>query len=821
MATYSASDPGGGDIFWSISGTDQLDFTITEGELNFADTPDFENPTDDDPDNDYEITVMASDGDLAASLSDSINVTVTVTDVNEAPDIDLPDLPGYDENGTDPVATYMAVDPEGDAIAWTLPDTNHATDRRAFTITGGVLKFEDAPDFESPQDSRPYNSYKVTIRASDGRLATSVNVTINVTDVNEKPAVAPPPIADQTITASVFREISLQGRFTDPDGDTLTYTAETSRPRIATASVNASDNTLTLAALSAGSARITVTAADRSSGHADRLTVAQVFTVTVEPHAPAKVTGLMGMSGSIRGTIDLDWNPADRADDYEVEQWRRRLLRPDDWVLLTASEVTIDTANSSAVVRGLEGGETYRHRVRGTRGTGANKVEGAWSDELETTLTLPDKVTGLNGAPGTNHGEIDLVWNDAVGANGYQVQQRTPGNDWVVLSPLSSGFNINDTTAVVSDLDPDETYRYQVRGTNVHGEGDWSDATEMIAAHDERPDKPAGLDASYMIGLRGVALDWQAAGGAAAYEVRITPTPSTQQTVFSGESAEITGLVPETQYRFIVRARKTYRGTPLYSLWSDPVRRDGPRPTSIGHQEDHAVGYKVRPLTAAPGLPAGFPDPAAAIRAALQPAADAWNNAAAQLNKGMKICAFRSCAGSNHDGWAVTVKTVSMNTKDAGETDGGDHESGCGRSVACVKAEVTADDHLRNMSLIIEEPAWECRGSKKSTCAQHLRIYWTNVQGDDMTRAVDMTTGSTVGLYYYIVPTMTHEFGHTLGLHDFYLDETTGLNGILNGVMLPNAVTLQGAVMHTGDVINDEDKKQLEAIYAYHDSASH
>ena len=752
---------------------------------------------------------MASDGDLAASLSDSINVTVTVTDVNEAPDIDLPDLTGYDENGTDPVATYMAVDPEGDAIAWTLPDTNHATDRRAFTITGGVLKFEDAPDFESPQDSRPYNSYKVTIRASDGRLATSVNVTINVTDVNEKPAVAPPPIADQTITAGVFREISLQGKFSDPDGDTLTYTAATSRPRIATASVNASDNTLTLAALSAGTATITVTAADRPASNSDRLTVEQTFTVTVEPHAPAKVTGLTGKSGSIRGTIDLDWDPADRADDYEVEQWRQRFLLPDDWVLLTASEVTIDTANTSAVVRGLEGGETYRHRVRGTRGTGANKVEGAWSDELETTLTLPDKVTGLNGAPGTNHGEIDLVWNDAVGANGYQVQQRTPGNDWVVLSPLSSGFNINDTTAVVSDLDPDETYRYQVRGTNVHGEGDWSDATEMIDAHDERPDKPAGLDASYMIGLIGVALDWQAAGGAAAYQVRITPTPSTQQTVFSGESAEITGLVPETQYRFIVRARKTYRGTPLYSLWSDPVRLDGPRPTSIGHQEDHTVEYGIGTITAAPGLPAGIPDPVAAIRAAIKPAAAAWNSAAASLGKGLKICAFGSCVGSNHDTWIVAVKTVARNTKDAGATDGGAHDEGCGRSVACVKAAVDSDDHLRGMSLIIEEPAWECRGIRNTgTCTQH-RIYWTNVQGDDMADAVDMTTGKLVGEYYYMLPTMTHEFGHTLGLSDFYRDDETQLDGLTH------------AIMYSGPVIHSDDVKQLEAIYAYHDSASH
>ena len=330
----------------------------------------------------------------------------------------------------------------------------------------------------------------------------------------------------------------------------------------------------------------------------------------------------------------------------------------------------------------------------------------------------------------------------------------------------------------------------------------------MIAAHDERPDKPAGLDASYMIGLIGVALDWQAAGGAAAYEVRITPTPSTQQTVFSGESAEITGLVPETQYRFIVRARKTYRGSPLYSLWSDPVWRDGPRPTSIGHQEDHTVEYGIGTITAAPGRPAGIPDPVAAIRAAIKPAAAAWNSAAASLGKGLKICAFGSCAGSNHDTWIVAVKTVARNTKDAGPTDGGAHDEGCGRSVACVKAAVDSDDHLRGMSLIIEEPAWECRGgdAMDRTCDEHVRIYWTDVQGHDGAKITNLLPGNPTSFYYYINPTMIHEFGHTLGLHDHYADSTTGLNGILNGVTLPNAATLRSAVMHSGSVITTRTK---------------
>ena len=52
----------------------------------------------------------------------------------------------YAENGTDPVATYTAVDPEGVAIKWSLSGADAAD----FTIAGGVLAFVKSPDFEKP-----------------------------------------------------------------------------------------------------------------------------------------------------------------------------------------------------------------------------------------------------------------------------------------------------------------------------------------------------------------------------------------------------------------------------------------------------------------------------------------------------------------------------------------------------------------------------------------------------------------------------------------------------------------------------------------------
>ena len=57
----------------------------------------------------------------------------------------------YPENGTGPVATFTAVDPEGESIVWSLADGDDMED---FSIENGVLRFMSSPDFEAPTGDR-------------------------------------------------------------------------------------------------------------------------------------------------------------------------------------------------------------------------------------------------------------------------------------------------------------------------------------------------------------------------------------------------------------------------------------------------------------------------------------------------------------------------------------------------------------------------------------------------------------------------------------------------------------------------------------------
>ena len=84
--------------------------------------------------NSYSVVVTATD---PSGASDSIQVTINVTNVHDPVHITGVRSVRYPENGTDPVASFTAFDEGEHIIRWSL----RGDDKDLFTINDGVLHF--------------------------------------------------------------------------------------------------------------------------------------------------------------------------------------------------------------------------------------------------------------------------------------------------------------------------------------------------------------------------------------------------------------------------------------------------------------------------------------------------------------------------------------------------------------------------------------------------------------------------------------------------------------------------------------------------------
>ena len=191
LRRYTATDVDVGDsITWSVEGTGNDNFAMdASGNLRFKNSPDHEaTPS-------YTINIVATDEGNPSEgdeLRAELEVTVTVTDVDEPPEIFVGDTRhDYDENSPQPVDQYFARDPENvSSIAnWSLS----GTDSGDFEISSaGLLTFKNTPDFERPVDSGGNNVYNVQVRATDDATPPktgTLDVTVTVKDRNEAPTV--------------------------------------------------------------------------------------------------------------------------------------------------------------------------------------------------------------------------------------------------------------------------------------------------------------------------------------------------------------------------------------------------------------------------------------------------------------------------------------------------------------------------------------------------------------------------------------------------------------------------------------------------------
>jgi hypothetical protein len=175
-------------VFTITGGADAALFTVDRysGALNFHYdlSPDFENPTDADGDNVYDVVVTAS----TSTSSDTQTFAINVANRNEGIFIasnggGTSAFVSLDE-GESKVTTVVADDPDGTAATYSIVG---GPDAALFAIdpVTGVLTFIDAPDYEAPHNGSATNFYTVEVAASDGEYTTWQKIQIGIDNVNE------------------------------------------------------------------------------------------------------------------------------------------------------------------------------------------------------------------------------------------------------------------------------------------------------------------------------------------------------------------------------------------------------------------------------------------------------------------------------------------------------------------------------------------------------------------------------------------------------------------------------------------------------------
>ncbi|MBY6142227.1 FG-GAP repeat protein [Leisingera daeponensis] len=215
--TAAAADVDGDAVSYTLSGTDAALFDIdaNTGAVTFKSAPDYENPSDADGDNVYDIVVTASSGGQSATQA----VAVTVTNVND-------NAPGFTSGGAASVAenqtaayTAAAADADGDAVSYTLS----GTDAALFDIDAntGAVTFKSAPDYENPSDADGDNVYDIVVTASSGGQSATQAVAVTVTNVNDN---APGFTSGGAASVAENQTAAYTAAAADADGDAVSYT---------------------------------------------------------------------------------------------------------------------------------------------------------------------------------------------------------------------------------------------------------------------------------------------------------------------------------------------------------------------------------------------------------------------------------------------------------------------------------------------------------------------------------------------------------------------------------------------------------------------
>ena len=269
--TYTATSSDAGVVSVSLTGSDLTATAVAAGTAT--------------------VTVTATDPD---GLTATQSAGVTVEAANQAPEAVgaiPPRTMTAGQTVTVDVSAFFS-DPDGDELTYTAESSDAAV--LTASMSGSSLT--------ATAVAAGTATVTVTAADPDGLTATQ-SAAVTVEAANQAPETVGT-IPPRTMTAGDEVTVDVSSFFSDPDGDELTYTAESSDAAVLTASVSGSS--LTVTAVAAGTATVTVTAADPGG-----LTATQSAEVTVEAanQAPEAVGAIPAQAMTEGDEVTVDVSP--------------------------------------------------------------------------------------------------------------------------------------------------------------------------------------------------------------------------------------------------------------------------------------------------------------------------------------------------------------------------------------------------------------------------------------------------------------------------------------------------------------------------------
>ena len=408
------------------------------------------------------ITVTATDPDGASAAQ---TFAANVAQGNRAPRAvgEIPDgvLP---EGQTFTASVEMFfTDPDGDTLSYEAEssDTTVATASMAGSIITVMAVAEGVAT--------------ITVTATDPEgLSATQTTTISVVSTNRGPMLTDT-IPHQNMMPGDTLAFDLSNNFTDPDGDTLTFRAETDDTTVATVSIDGS--MVTLVAVDGGSAFITVAATDPDGASAVQTFAANVAIGNRAPMAVGEIAARTITAGD-SVTVDVSGNFSDPDDDdltYTAD--------PSDDAVATVSVsgamVTVaGVAAGSATVTvtatdpgGLSATQTFDVTV-----SAANQGPEAVGEIAARTVTAGDSVT------------VDVSGNFSDPDDDDLTYTADPSDDAVATVSVSgamvtvTGVGAGSATVTVTATDPGGLSATQTFDVTVSAANQGPEAVGEIAA---------------------------------------------------------------------------------------------------------------------------------------------------------------------------------------------------------------------------------------------------------------------------------------------------------------------------------------------------